>query len=120
LVRLFTGSEGTLGIITEATLRLYGRPEVVGGGISAFADLRGAVEAVIELIQLGAPLGRIEFLDEVQVRACNRYSGLGLAERPTLFIEFHGTQASVAEQFERARQTVIAHGGEGLEWSDDD
>jgi D-lactate dehydrogenase (cytochrome) len=120
LVRLFTGSEGTLGIITEATLRLYGRPETVGGGVCAFADLRGAVEAVIEMIQLGAPLGRIEFLDEVQVRACNRYSGLSLTERPTLFIEFNGTEAGVAEQFERARETVAAHGGEGLEWSTGD
>ena len=119
LVRLFTGSEGTLGIITEATLRLYGRPEAIGSGICSFDNLRGAVDAVIELIQLGAPLGRIEFLDDVQVRACNRYSQLDLPERPTLFIEFNGTEASVAEQFERAQATLQSHGGGALEWASD-
>jgi len=120
LVRIFTGAEGTLGIITEATLRLHGRPEAVGGGVCAFADLRGAVETVIELIQLGAPLARIEFLDEVQVRACNRYSGLSLAEKPTLFIEFNGTEASVREQFARAGESIAAHGGGALDWAFED
>jgi len=120
LVRLLTGAEGTLGIITEATLRLHGRPETVGGGVCAFNDLRGAVEAVIELIQIGAPLARIEFLDEVQVHACNQYSGLTLIEQPTLFIEFSGTQASVREQFARALETVAAHGGGRLEWAFED
>ena len=91
LVRVFTGAEGTLGIITEATLRLHGQPEAVGSGVCSFPELRGAVEAVIELIQSGAPLARIEFLDEVQIRACNAYSKLSLAEQPTLFIEFNGT-----------------------------
>ncbi len=120
LVRLFTGSEGTLGVITEVTLRLHGRPEAVGSGMCTFDALRPAVEAVTELIQLGAPLGRIEFLDEVQVRACNRHSRLALPERPTLFIEFNGTAASVAEQFERAQATIAAHGGGALEWADDE
>jgi len=120
LVRIFTGSEGTLGIITEATLRLHGRPEAVGGGVCAFANLRDAVESVIELIQLGAPLARIEFLDEVQVRACNRYSGLSLAEQPTLFIEFNGTEASVREQFARAAESIAAHGGGPLDWAFED
>lgn len=120
LVRLFCGSEGTLGIITEATLRIHGRPETVGSGICHFPDLRSAVEAVIELLQLNAPLARIEFLDEVQVRACNRYSKLDLPEKPTLFIEFNGTPAAVTEQFERARESVLSHGGEGLEWAFDE
>jgi len=120
LVRMFTGSEGTLGIITEATLRLHGRPEAVGGGVCAFANLRDAVETVIELIQLGAPLARIEFLDEVQVRACNRYSGLNLAEQPTLFIEFNGTESSVREQFTRAAESIAAHGGGALDWAFED
>lgn len=120
LVRLFAGAEGTLGVITEATLRLHGRPEAIGSGMCAFPSLRQAVEAVIELLQLGAPLARIEFLDEVQVRACNLHSGLSLPERPLLFIEFNGTEASVAEQFQRAAEVVAAHGADGLEWAFDE
>lgn len=120
LVRLFCGSEGTLGIITEATLRIHGRPEAVGSGVSHFPDLRSAVETVIELLQLGAPLARIEFLDEVQMRASNRYSGLDLPEKPTLFIEFNGTEASVAEQFGRASESVLSHGGQRLDWAFDE
>jgi D-lactate dehydrogenase (cytochrome) len=120
LVRLFTGAEGTLGVITEATLRLYGQPEAIGSGVCSFGELRGAVESVIELIQLGAPLARIEFLDEVQVRACNAYSKLTLPEQPTLFLEYHGTEASVAEQFGRALEVVRSHGAPALEWAMDE
>lgn len=120
LVRMFTGSEGTLGIITEATLRLHGQPEAVGSSVCVFPDLRGAVDTVIELIQTGAPVSRIEFLDEVQVRACNAYSKLSLPEQPTLFIEFMGTEAAVTEQFERAVDVVTAHGAKGLEWAFDE
>ena len=120
LVRLFTGSEGTLGIITEATLRLHGHPEAVGSGVCSFPDLRGAVDTVIELIQSGAPVSRLEFLDELQVRACNAYSKLSLPERPTLFMEFMGTRAAVIEQFERAVDVVESHGATGLEWAFDE
>ena len=120
LVRIFTGSEGTLGIITEATLRLHGRPEAVGSGVVSFPDLRGAVQSVIDLSQSGAPLARIEFLDEVQVRACNAYSKLTLPEMPTLFLEFDGTIASVTEQFERAREIVASHGARGIDWAFDE
>ncbi|MBL8266875.1 FAD-binding oxidoreductase [Steroidobacter sp.] len=120
LVRLFTGSEGTLGIITEATLRLHGQPEAVGSSVCAFPDLRGAVDTVIELIQSGAPVSRIEFLDEVQVRACNAYSKLSLPEQPTLFIEFMGTAATVTEQFERAVDVVKSHGATSLDWAFDE
>lgn len=120
LVRLFTGSEGTLGIITEATLRLHGQPEAVGSSVCAFPDLRGAVESVMELIQSGAPVARIEFLDEVQIRACNAYSKLSLPEQPTLFLEFVGTTAAVTEQFERATDVVTSHGAAGLDWAFDE
>ena len=120
LVRLFTGAEGTLGVITEATLRLHGRPEAVGSGVVSFPDLRGAVQSVIDLSQSGAPLARIEFLDEVQVRACNAYSKLTLPEMPTLFLEFDGTEASVSEQFERASAIVASHGASGIDWAFDE
>jgi D-lactate dehydrogenase (cytochrome) len=120
LVRIFTGAEGTLGIITEATLRLHGQPEAVGSGVCSFTQLRGAVETVIELIQSGAPLARLEFLDEVQVRACNGYSKLALPEHPALFLEFHGTTASVTEQFGRAQDIVAANGGGKIEWACDE
>ncbi|MGH8278913.1 MAG: FAD-binding oxidoreductase [Gammaproteobacteria bacterium] len=120
LVRLFTGAEGTLGIITEATVRLYSRPESVGSGVSAFPELRSAVDAVIELIQLGVPLARIEFLDAEQIEACNRYSKLELPIKPTLFLEFNGSQASVTEQSTRANEVLQSHGGEPLRWASDD
>lgn len=117
LVRLFVGSEGTLGIITELTLRLHPQPEEVGSAVCAFQTLRGAVDAVTELSQSGAPLARMEFLDEAQVRACNRHSKLGLAELPTLFLEFHGTAASVAEQAERAQEIAASNGGCSFSWA---
>jgi len=120
LVRVFTGAEGTLGIITEATLRLHGRPEAVGSGVIPFPDLRSAVQSVIELSQSGAPLSRIEFLDDVQVRACNLYSKLSLPEKHTLFLEFDGTEASVREQFERAQDIVAANGAGKIEWAFDE
>lgn len=100
LTRLLIGSEGTLGVITELTLRLHGIPEAVSGGVCPFPSLEAACQAVIATIQSGVPVARIELLDEVQVRACNAYSGLGLAETPTLFLEFHGSPSGVNEQAE--------------------
>ncbi|PCJ71925.1 MAG: FAD-binding oxidoreductase [Rhodobiaceae bacterium] len=117
LTRLLVGSEGTLGIITELTLRLQGIPEAISGGVCPFDNLSGAVDAVIETIQSGIPIARIELLDEVQVRACNAYSKLDLAETTTLFVEFHGTAASVAEQSERFGAIAQDHGGREFNWT---
>jgi D-lactate dehydrogenase (cytochrome) len=98
LTRLMIGAEGTLGIITELTLRLAGIPEAIASGICPFPSVEAACNATIQTIQSGIPVARIELLDILQVRACNTYSKLGLAETPMLFVEFHGTEASVAEQ----------------------
>ncbi|WP_181707309.1 FAD-binding oxidoreductase [Chthonobacter rhizosphaerae] len=100
LTRLMVGSEGTLGVITEITLRLHGIPEEIAGGVCPFPSIEAACETVITTIQAGIPIARIELLDALQVKAVNAYSKLGLAETPTLFVEFHGTKAGVAEQME--------------------
>ncbi|ABS64048.1 D-lactate dehydrogenase (cytochrome) [Parvibaculum lavamentivorans DS-1] len=117
LTRLLIGSEGTLGIVTEVTLRLYGIPEAIRSGVVPFASIEGAVDAVIETIQSGLPVARIEILDPLSIRACNAYSKLTLAEVPTLFVEFHGTDASVAEQAERFGAIASEHGGGASEWA---
>ena len=120
LVRLLVGSEGTLGVITEITLRLYGVPERTVGATCVFPALRGAVDAVVEIIQSGASVSRIEFLDELQVRACNRYSQLSMPEQPTLFLEFSGTSESVDGQLARAQEIAQSNGGAAFQWAADD
>ena len=117
LTRLYVGSEGTLGIITELTLRLYGQPEAISGGVCPFPDVESACNAVIMTIQMGIPVARIELLDAVQVRACNAYSKLSLAETPTLFVEFHGSQASVQEQSETFSAIAEEFGGGPFTWA---
>ena len=117
LVHLLTGAEGTLGIITEVTLRLHPLPVEVAAATCAFPTLVEAVEAVIEMSLSGVPFARIEFLDEHQVRACNLHSHLGLAELPTLFLEFHGTELAVREQTELAQEVAASHGGIDFKWA---
>lgn len=117
LTRLLVGSEGTLGIITELTLRLYGIPEAISSGVVSFDKFESAISAVIETIQSGLPMARIEFLDEVQVAACNRYSKLDLPETPLLLVEFHGSDASVAEQATRFGEIAASHGGGAFQWA---
>lgn len=117
LKSLLIGSEGTLGIITELTLRLHGRPESVAAGTCAFDTLTGATEAVILCIQCGIPVARIELLDDVQIRGVNVRHQLNLPEVPTLFLEFHGTEASVAEQSTRFGEIADGCGGQGFVWS---
>ncbi|MBU0737230.1 MAG: FAD-binding protein [Alphaproteobacteria bacterium] len=110
LTRLFVGSEGTLGVITSVTLRLQGIPAKISGGVVAFPTLEDACNAVIMTIQMGIPVARIELLDEMQIRACNAYSKLSYAERPTLFVEFHGTEETVALQAEQFGEIAAEFG----------
>ena len=117
LTRLFVGSEGTLGIITEVTLRIYGLPEAMSAAVCSFDELGGAVDTVIETIQLGIPVARIELLDELMIRAVNQYSKLTLRESPTLFLEFHGTEAAVQEQAATVSDIAQEHGGNDFEWA---
>ncbi|HZM95507.1 MAG TPA: FAD-linked oxidase C-terminal domain-containing protein [Vicinamibacterales bacterium] len=118
LTRLFIGSEGTLGVITEITLRVYGLPEAVSAAICSFDSLAGAVQTVITTIQLGIPVARIELLDEVMVDAVNRYSHLSHPVKPTLLFEFHGTsQAGVREVATSVQEIAAEHGGAGFEWA---
>jgi D-lactate dehydrogenase (cytochrome) len=115
LTKLFIGSEGTLGVITELTVKLWGQPEAVTSAVCPFGDLESAVNAVIATIQMGIPVARIELLDEVQLRGFNAYSGYAMAETPTLFLEFHGSEAGVAEQMETFRDIAEGFGAQGFE-----
>lgn len=117
LTRLMVGSEGTLGVIAELTLKLQGIPEAISAAVCPFTSIRAACDAVIATIQSGIPVARIELLDEVQVRASNAYSKLTLRETPTLFLEFHGTEASVAEQAQRFGEIAQEFGGGPSEWT---
>jgi D-lactate dehydrogenase (cytochrome) len=117
LTRLFVGSEGTLGVITEVTLRLYGIPEAMSSAVVSFAEIGGAVNAVIQVIQQQIPVARIELLDEVQMDAINRYSGLSYPAQPTLFLEFHGTERGVAEQAEMVKAIADEWGGGDFQWT---
>lgn len=118
LTRLFVGSEGTLGIITELTVRLHPLPEAVVSAVCAFPDIAAAVDAVIQTIQLGIPVARIELLDALSIKAINLYSKTSLRETPTLFLELHGSPVGVAEQTAVLRTIAAEHGGVDFEWAD--
>ncbi len=117
LTRLFVGAEGTLGVITEVTVRLYGIPEAISAAVCAFPTIADAVNSVILTIQSGIPVARIELLDEPQMEAINKYSKLGHKVAPTLFFEFHGTTAGVAEQVELVKDIAAEHGGDDFRWA---
>jgi len=117
LTRLMVGSEGTLGVITELTLKLSGIPEAIASGVCPFPSVDAACKATILTIQSGIPVARIELLDALQIRAVNAYSKLSLPEVPTLFVEFHGSNASVAEQSQRFGEIVADLGGGPFDWA---
>ncbi|RLJ68520.1 FAD-binding oxidoreductase [Sulfurisoma sediminicola] len=118
LTRLMIGSEGTLGIITELTVRLYPLPEAISSAVCAFPSIAAAVDSVIETIQIGVPVARIELLDALAIRAINRHSKTSLREAPTLFFEFHGSPAGVTEQARTVQEIAAGHGGMDFEWAD--
>ena len=117
LTRLMVGSEGTLGIATEITLKLYGIPEIIAGGRVSFPTVKDATDAVIMTIQAGIPVARIEFMDTAQVIAVNNYSKTNLPEAPLLLVEFHGSQSSVDEQSELFGEISSDFGGKDFEWT---
>lgn len=117
LTRLLIGSEGTLGVITELTIKLYGIPESTVSGVCPFDTVEGACDAVIMAMQIGLKPARIELLDPLQIKACNLHSKLTLAETPTLFLEFHGTNAGTTEDIERFREIADEFGGGKFEWA---
>jgi len=117
LTHLMVGSEGTLGIITEVTLRLQGQPDAIAAAVCDFADVDGAVNTVIMAVQMGIPMARMELLDTQSIAALNKYSQMGLPEKPHLFMEFHGSDASVAEQSETLKELASDLGGGTFHWS---
>jgi D-lactate dehydrogenase (cytochrome) len=117
LTKLMVGAEGTLGFITEVTLRLYPLPEAVSAATCPFTCLQDAVRCVIEIMQMGLSVARIEFLDAVMIRGVNKYSGMNHLEVPTLFLEFHGTEQGVQEQAQRAQEIALQHGGDNFQWA---
>jgi len=117
LTRLFVGSEGTLGVITEVTVKLYGIPEAISSAVCAFPDMESAVNTVIMICQSGIPVARMELLDALQMDACNRYSDLDYAVAPTLFFEFHGTANGIEEQVTQVNDIATEFGGSDFKWA---
>jgi D-lactate dehydrogenase (cytochrome) len=117
LTRLFIGSEGTLGVMTEVTLKLYPLPEAVSAATCSFPSIDAAVRTTIQIIQIGVPIARCELLDANAIRAVNKHSGLTLPEAPLLLMEFHGSEAGVKEQAEMVQALAADHGGTEFQWA---
>ncbi len=117
LTRLFVGSEGTLGVITEVTLRIYPLPEAISAAVCSFPSIEAAVRTTIQVIQLGVPIARVELIDNNTVRMVNAHSKLGLREEPMLLMEFHGSPGGVKEQAETVQEIATDHGGKAFEWA---
>jgi len=117
LTRLLVGSEGTLGVMTEITLRIYPLPEAVSAAVCSFPSIEAAVHTTIATIQMGVPIARVELIDGGTIRMVNQYAKLGLAEAPMLLMEFHGSPAGVKEQAETVQEIAAEHGGQSFEWA---
>jgi len=117
LTRLMVGSEGTLGVITEITVRIYPLPEAISAAICSFPSIEAAVRTTIQVIQLGVPIARVELIDSNTVRMVNAYAKLGLREEPMLLMEFHGSPTGVKEQAETVQEIASDHGGNAFEWA---
>ncbi|NXB55362.1 LDHD protein, partial [Struthidea cinerea] len=118
LTSLFVGSEGTLGFLTQATLRLHPLPEATAATVASFPSVRAAVACTVQVLQATVPVARIEFLDEVMADACGRFSGMGLPAAATLLLELHGSRHSLAEQQQQTEEIVRQNGGSGLAWAE--
>ena len=117
LTRLMVGSEGTLGVMTEVTVKLYPLPEAISAAVCSFPSIEAAVRTTIEIIQLGVPIARVELIDRHSVRMVNAHSKLSLREEPLLLMEFHGSPAGVTEQAELVQELASEHGGQAFEWA---
>jgi D-lactate dehydrogenase (cytochrome) len=117
LTRLMVGSEGTLGVITEVTLRVYPLPEAISAAVCSFPSIEAAVRSTIEIIQMGIPIARVEFIDAATVTMFNQHSKLTLREEPMLLMEFHGSPAGVQEQAELVQEIALGRGGQAFEWA---
>ncbi|XP_075290304.1 putative D-lactate dehydrogenase, mitochondrial [Opisthocomus hoazin] len=119
LTSLFVGSEGTLGFLTQATLRLHPLPEATAAAVAAFPSTRAAVDCTVQVLQAAVPVARIEFLDEVMADACGRFSGMAMPAAATLLLELHGSRHGLAEQQQQTEEIVRQNGGSGLAWAED-
>lgn len=116
---MFVGSEGTLGVITKVSLRLFAQPECITSAVTTFNDIKSAVHASVEIMQTGLPIARIEFLDEKSIKANNIYNKMSLDETPTLFLEFHGSKKTVDQQAHTAMQICQQNNSKSFKWATD-